>query len=817
MPWIRSHCGRPRRPVGGRVDRLSHGRRLSRLALGALVAGSALGCGGASESEPEAPAALVHLDPRLEGGVSPAAALAGAREVVAQWRFEHGATDLGPWKPVRYSRPRRSLAGGLTLRPDTTAGGRPLIVYEGEAAAADFNVIELDVAVEDNKLARFVWKHGESPAKRVYASDRRDSSDGARRTLVFSMPSGGGWEGALERLHLEQSTTGMTIEVYAIRFVRAGFELGHSPTGGDSGDGGLLTVGGESRRSWPMPLDDPLICEATVPVGGRLSFGAAIPADGRRLPLELAVEVAPLDGGGDPIVHRRSWSVDDPSRGSWEPIDVDLSALAGERVQVAFQASSSAAGPGDDGRAVLLLGTPVLAAGPEVERPPNVLLVTIDTTRFDALGPALTGRANDLATTPFLTELSADGLVFTEAWSAANSTQPSHASILTGLAVQDHNLHDNYGVLDPSAVTLAELLRDRGYATGGIVSLEAIGATSGFGQGFDRMAPPGPISHLDGRDRVDAAQRWIEEWSAHGDQPFFLWLHLFDPHTPYEPSDATISAYTADAQVEVPPKQIDPPSLFEVDQYLPEVRFLRGINNERFPRFLYHSEVHYADGLLRDLYATLDASGDGEQTLSIITSDHGENLGERNVYYVHTTLLAETLHVPLLIRPPGGTERRMVSTRVTTRDVVPTVVSYLGIDAVPERRDLLAVAAGSGDDERVFWFEQANRFQVGCRDERYHFVTTTRAGFTMGLTVAEQNGARVLERIPVPKGTSYLFDHTVDPELENDLSAERPDLVEFYLGALAEYRAAARPLERVTREISDEQEDKLRNLGYMRD
>lgn len=764
------------------------------------------------------PRTALHLDPRLEGGVSPAAAFAAAERTVGEWKVSEDPTSLGPWRLVKGSLGSGGAQGGVRLRPLPDADGVPALVYDGAVGADRFNVVEVDLLVGRVPASALTWRQRESGVRGAQREQLRAQPE--LQTLRLSMVDQPRWRGTLEDLTLELTTVrAKPVDLVAIRHIRRGFEAGASPlaeSGIDSGDGGVIDVGGEAYRAWPLPLDDPLVSLLRVPPKARLEFATAPTGAGLGAPLELRVTARPPGGGATQRLSTIPLGAHDGER-RWTRTAVDLSGLAGRNLRLEFLVSPVGSQEVDLGdRAPALLGAPMVVGELSEERPPNVLLVTLDTTRFDALGSSFTGGERDPRVhTPFLDSLAAESLVFTDAWSAGNSTQPSHASILTGLAIQDHALFDNYGVLSPAANTLAEILRAEGYATAASITLEAVGASSGFAQGFDRMAPPLANSHLDGRHQVDMARAWIAEWN--GDRPWFLWVHVYDPHTPYLLPEGALEAYVEASGVQPPPTRVDPPTLFEPDEYPADTAFLRGINNREHANFLYRAEVAYTDALMGSLFEALEAAGDGDRTLSVITADHGEHLGERSIFYSHQGLTPETLHVPLLLRLPGGGEGRYVAERVTTRDVVPTIVAALGIDRVPPTRDLVAIADRGADAQRVFWFEHANGYQVGCRDDRYHFVTTLREGFTLGVFERRVDGRTVLGQHPVPRGSSSLYDWRADPGLTRDLAAERPELVEAYLAALEEYRAAARPFERTARDLTAEQEEQLRNLGYTGD
>lgn len=293
--------------------------------------------------------------------------------------------------------------------------------------------------------------------------------------------------------------------------------------------------------------------------------------------------------------------------------------------------------------------------GPK-ERPPNVLLVTFDTTRADRIGC----YGNQRIETPTLDGLAREGIRFANAMSTAPITAPSHSTILTGRYPIAHGFRDNgLFVLGEEQVTLAEILRENGYATAAAVGAFPLIARFGLNQGFDLFD-----DHLTGafedhtgqravaKDRLffderraaqvnEAVLPWLSQNA--GKRPFFTWVHYFDPHQPHEPESPWAETYADD---------------------------------------LYNGEIAYADAKLGYLLEHLRRLGELDRTLVVMTADHGEGLGDHGE--VTHALLAynSTLHVPLIIRPPHGAEPRgvVVEHRVGTVDLTPTIVDLLGLE-----------------------------------------------------------------------------------------------------------------------------------------
>ncbi len=268
-----------------------------------------------------------------------------------------------------------------------------------------------------------------------------------------------------------------------------------------------------------------------------------------------------------------------------------------------------------------------------------VILISIDTLRSDHL-PAYGYRA---IATPNIDRLARDGMVFEHAYSNVPLTLPAHATIMTGLLPAEHGVRDNAGYrLDPARETIAGMLRGKGYATGGAVSAYVLRRDTNISSGFDYYddgiefvegAPTGNLQR-DGAVAASLMQSWIE---SHRTQPFFAFVHLFEPHTPYEPS--------------------------------------------------YDGEIVKADAIVGDLLDALRSSGLYDDALVILVSDHGEGLGEHGEQEHGVLLYRETLQVPLLIKLPHGARAgERVVDAAQLADLLPTIAAVVGVSPPPQVR-----------------------------------------------------------------------------------------------------------------------------------
>jgi arylsulfatase A-like enzyme/Flp pilus assembly protein TadD len=274
----------------------------------------------------------------------------------------------------------------------------------------------------------------------------------------------------------------------------------------------------------------------------------------------------------------------------------------------------------------------------------DIILITIDTTRADALG--YTGNTG--VKTPFIDALAGRGIIFTNAHAHNVVTFPSHVNILTGLYAYQHGVHDNAGfVLDPKYLTVATRLRREGYATGAFVGAFPLDSRFGLNQGFDTYDDnygkgEASVDFVEPERRatavLDAATRW---WHEREGRKRFMWVHLYDPHAPYRPPEPFLSAY-------------------RYSEYLGEIAYVD-------------------DALSKAIGPILAAAPDA---LVVLTSDHGESLGEHGEQTHGLFAYEATLKIPLIIARRGVTHH-VEPAYVRHVDIVPTILDAAGT-AIPK-------------------------------------------------------------------------------------------------------------------------------------
>jgi len=394
-------------------------------------------------------------------------------------------------------------------------------------------------------------------------------------------------------------------------------------------------------------------------------------------------------------------------------------------------------------------------------RGPNLLLITIDTLRADHVGAY--GAAE--ARTPRLDALATGGVRFEQAQSSAPLTGPSHATILTGQYPPLHGVRDNIVfVLGDKQRTLAEILKDNGYRTAAFVGAYPVAAAFGFRQGFDvfredfKESPiPGAGAQRRANEVADDAIPWL---TAKEKAPFFAWLHLYDPHAPY-----------------------DPPEPFKSE----------------FPGHAYDGEIAFTDAELGRVLDALKAAGLAENTVVAVVADHGESLGEHGEL-THAVLIYEaTLRVPFLLAGPGVPTGVVVKPRVGTIDLVPTVLRLLGLDPPADLpgRDLRPAFRG----ERL------------AQDPHYAESIFGRLNCRWSSLRALTEGDYKL----VEGSRTELFDLARDPRESQNLAAQEMDRVGKMRATLRAAISKMAPSgdSARTAAIAPDQEAMLRSLGYI--
>ncbi len=393
----------------------------------------------------------------------------------------------------------------------------------------------------------------------------------------------------------------------------------------------------------------------------------------------------------------------------------------------------------------------------------NVILITIDTLRADHVSAYGTDRAD----TPVLDSLAAEGVRFEHCVAQTPLTLPSHTSLLSSTYPLFNQVRDNGGFRVPGSLTLvSEILKPQGFATAAFIGAFVLHGKWGLNQGFDTYSDHfDPMRYgkilLENEKRADEvlgnARQWLEN---RGNGRFFAWIHLYDPHSPY-----------------------DPPAPFD-----------RGSSQAA-----YRGEVEYTDSELGKFISLLKEKGIYDRSLIVVTADHGEGLGDHNEDGHGMFLYETTVHVPLIIRAPKPFARRTVGETVELVDVAPTILDLLGIP-VPKQwqgRSLWPLLDGKPDDA-------ASRAYSETYYPRFHYGWSDLRSFTSG----------TLKYILAPRDELYDLGRDPGELLELAGDRRRHDLRGQLMSFVSRNSRGALN-SAAGRQLSPEDQQRLAALGYL--
>jgi arylsulfatase A-like enzyme len=483
---------------------------------------------------------------------------------------------------------------------------------------------------------------------------------------------------------------------------------------------------------------------------------------------EITFEISAESGTGSVSLFEGSipLSGHETPESRWREAEVDLGRFAGREVTIVMKTKTGEAFDPLDGLPTW--------ANPEITWPfvagdaPNVVIISLDTLRADHT----TMYGYERPTTPNIEKWAREsGTLFRTAVAAAPWTLPSHVSLFTGL---DSLVH---GVIhtDPapgSLVTLAELLRDRGYATAAVTGGSYLNPRYGLSQGFDRHRSVGGDLETELERELAYAIHWLQSYSS--PVPFFLFFHTYEVHDPYTPREPFLSRITgseADPEIQ---DIVTSPTGADRDQGFRPMRNLklRFRDDNRPPEVLpwsevstavdyYDSGIAFADRAIGELLDALAASEHADRTVVVLLADHGEAFGEHG-FASHSSLYDHDLLVPLIVAPVAGTRVvREVETQVRLVDVMPTILDLVGAEAPAglSGRSLLPLMQGRRDD--------------GQRDAFSYAAVTN-----FGISLRQEDHKYIFRNSPFPATTGWeeLYDLAADPsEFTNLAPAESPD------------------------------------------
>jgi choline-sulfatase len=412
---------------------------------------------------------------------------------------------------------------------------------------------------------------------------------------------------------------------------------------------------------------------------------------------------------------------------------------------------------------LLLLAASSLAS---FAKPVNIILITLDTTRADRMG--FLGSKRGL--TPNLDSLAQQAVVFSRAYSQVPLTTPSHATILTGTYPQFNHVNDLGSPLGMDLPYLPDILRQHGYRTAAFVGSQVLdpksAAAPGFDRGFETYDAPFHIRGH-GEDRyhsverrgmevADSALAWLNQ---HRQDPFFLWLHFYDPHDPY-----------------------DPPPPFKA-QYVTAP---------------YDGEIAYVDSAIGKLLTTLRSNGLYDQSVIVVVADHGEAFGEHGEWSHGLFLYDETIHVPLLIKL-GAAGHRQIDSRVGLVDIAPTLLQEVGIaaPAAMQGQSLLELMKSKTD--------------VSADRSEYAETDYPHRAFGWSSLRAWRAGKYLYVEAPQRE----LYNQSADPEAAHNLATSSPSVTDTMAVQLDEFHHKTSRTGQTEVAPTPRQAEQLQALGYV--
>jgi arylsulfatase A-like enzyme len=568
-----------------------------------------------------------------------------------------------------------------------------LLVGDVSLQAPDATGIVIKMKAEKSSTDSWLlWAGAGEPIDKSKGMTFRIDTDGRPHDCFVPVEDSPAWKGSINRIGISIGLTPAdvpcAIEIDEIRVVRAS-ALARRKQEGDDGPFDRAEIAGESRRVLLSPA--PGIREGTVQVpddGGTLQFGFGIlpscwfkPGDGVTFRVSAADET-----DGKPVVLFQQY-VNPKAKADerrWFDATVSLAAHAGRSVRLKFETLEGESGAKGDPQFDDAVWSSPIVASARRRAMPNVVVVLLDTVRADHT--SLFGYRRE--TTPKLEALANESFVFPTAYAPAPETIESVMSIFTSQYPTTHGVISFSNRLSRQTATLASALADAGYVTVGITEGGSVASDFGFDQGFDRyldvtksgVQPTRPhkfVEHSFGQ-----AERFVRDT---GDQPYFLFLHTYEAHTPYappmKPERDWDSAYRGPVG-----NSIDWP---EVEKMLMAKQLQPRSPDATHIEALYDAGIHHADEWLGKFVDDLRASGRLDRTLLVVTSDHGEDMFDHLAIATHGhSLYDELLRVPLVIRMPGAPADRAkgrvtIPDTVSTLDVLPTIVDALGLTRVP--------------------------------------------------------------------------------------------------------------------------------------
>ena len=683
---------------------------------------------------------------------------------VARWVFD-SQTEVEAWLPERIDTNFELTPEGLFVR---STSNDPSITRDVDIEADQVQAIRVaHSGLTSGAYMQFFWAAEGEPfsEEKSLALDHDDGTGSLVPTYTFSVGDHPEWTGRISKIRLDPTSDfnrrSVIHWISAIEFVvrddlirQAAGETWRADFAGDVRNA-VITPPGFKHRS-----------EFHVPPGAVLRFAIGIP---RRITssVTFAATIANREQPPTVLFEQTLDNLSGDAARGWVDHTIDLGSFAGEDLTIEFETRTSEAFDPFEGFPVW--GNIEIAA-PTTQTRPNLVIIVLDTVRADHL--SLYGYSK--ATTPVLDAWAADrGVVFDNVIAAAPWTLPSHVSLFTGLDAISHGMNTGERV-SPSLTMLAERLRENGYTNLAITGGGYMSADYALMQGFDTIRyyhEPIVDPTMAGNDIESGTRKAVRWLESNTDRPFFLFFHTYEAHSPYRvrqpfferlggddatahepglrastlPTAPTISngyrvgsTFVVSTDAAAGPRAVEPADLDTL-------------------RLLYDSNIANADDHVGEIFSALERLDLADNTVVVVTSDHGESLGERGLAG-HASLFDWELKVPLIIADPAGSWRGRIDRQIRLIDVAPTILELVGLPAAEnvDGESLTSLLAGGETDHpEIAW----------------SYASSSNWGFAARIGNATKF---TYNNTPWPQlhGQSSLFDLIGDPREEHDLSAD---------------------------------------------
>ena len=568
-----------------------------------------------------------------------------------------------------------------------------------------------------------------------------------------------------------------------------------------------------------------------LPPGARLDFSYGTKEDA---PVKFKVTVAPRDaakGSSPAVVFERTVTV--PNR--WQTARVDLGGYAGKSVLLEFTLAGEQKGLWGYWGSPTVRSHPGMVAevaagsgGKARRKPRGVILLLTDTLRKDHLN--IYGYPRQ--TVIHLKKFADEGVAFSHAISQGTWTKVSVPSIMTSLYPLTSTVLDMEHALPASAKTIAEVFRDEGYATVAYSSVAFTGKMNNMHQGYDELHESASISDKDynaktARHYVDRLIPWLKE---HGDEPFFVFLHVFDPHSPFRPRppydtlwgapgakdrmaelDADISKHKVPNKFGLPEKDAYAKTGNDPDELL------------KIYKDWYDGSIRGMDAEIGRLLEAMREMGLDQDTLMVWAADHGEEFWEHNQLFHGQSVYGELNQVPMVYRWPNSPDVKkgvMIDQQVQNLDIMPTILELAGIQGPTnmQGRSLVSLLNGTGV---ATWQEQPAITQTMVDTDPPPGSASSNKVAKPHIGIID-HGWKLVRKEVDPEAQQELYEHPIDNlNLTNVIKSEGPaSRVKALAGTLETWKSRARAAqlasdETMTQQMSSEELRRLRALGYV--